>query len=218
MIYIVIVILLIAIIGNVLGAIKSFLGSVITLSFLPNAIGMFDGNIKTVATHIPIISEVVGVTINWLSVIFINFIDFLLWFIYWIPGVKQIINIIYTSPDMVEKLIPSMLGSHRNFITHSILNPIFLIFIIITFILCRILNNFEIGKCISTILMLVGLTFACHLLADTMPKSWIGFANIKVQIFITLFAMPPWLGKLWLIGNAILCIVVTTIATVGEDF
>lgn len=216
MIYIVIVIFLIAIIGKSLGAIKSFLASVFTLSFLPNAIGMFDGNINTIASNIPVISEVVEGIVNWLSVIFINVIDFFLWFIYWIPGVKQIIQIIYTAPDLVERLVSSILGSHRNFITHSIFNPIFLIFIIITFIVCRILNQFEIGEFISSLLMLIGFTFACHLLADTMPQSWVGFANIKVQIFITFFVMPPWLGKLWLIGNAILCIGVTTKATLGD--
>lgn len=214
MIYILIGIILIAVIGNILGSIRSFFVSIFTLSFLPNAIGMFDGNINTMASNIPIVSKLVEGIINWTSVIFINVIDFCLWFIYWIPGVKQIINLIYTSPDFVERLISSMLGSHRNFITHSILNPIFLIFIMVAFILCKIINKYEIGELISIVVMLIGFVFACHLLADTMPQSWVGFANIKVQIFRTFFVMPPLLGKLWLIVNAILCSIVTVKVTV----
>lgn len=210
MLYILIAIILVA----VLGSIKSFFGNIFTLSFLPNAIGMFDGNINTIASNIPIISKLVEGLFNWISVLFINVIDFGLWFIYWIPGVKQLIELIYTAPDLVERIMTDMLGSHRNFITHSIFNPIFLIFIIVAFIICKIVNKFEIGELISVILMLIGFGFACHLLADTMPKSWVGFANIKVQIFATFFVMPPWLGKVWLLVNALFCIRFTVKATV----
>lgn len=211
--FIIIAILLVVVVA---ASVRSFLVSVFTLSFLPKAIGMFDGNISTMASNIPIISKLVEGIVNWISVIFINVIDFVLWFIYWIPGVKNIIKLIYTSPDLAEKLISNMLGSHRNFITHSILNPIFVVFIIITFIVCKTLNHYEIGGVISSILMIIGLGFTCHLLADTMPKSWVGFANIKVQIYKTLFVMPPWLGKVWLSVNAILSVILMFKATVED--
>ncbi len=214
--YIFIVVLGLVLISYILNSIGSFFISIFTLSFLPNAIGMFDGKISTTASSIPILSKLVEGIINWISVIFINVVDFLLWFIYWIPGVKQIIELIYSSPDLVERHIP-MLNSHRNFITHSVFNPIFLTFIMVSFILCKILNKFEIGESISCILMVIGLGFACHLLADTMPKSWVGFANIKVQIFTTFFVMPPWLGKLWLLFNAFLCIKLTYKSTIDNN-
>lgn len=214
--YIFIGILVLGLIMNILNGIGNFFASIFTLSFLPNAIGMFDGKIDTTASSIPILSNLVEGIANWISVIFINGVDFMLWFIYWIPGVKQVIELIYRSPDLVERLIPDMLGSHRNFITHSVFNPLFLVFIMVSFILCKKLNNFEIGGIISFILMIIGLGFACHLLADTMPKSWIGFANIKVQIFATFFVMPPWLGKLWLLVNAIFCIKLTYKSTMDN--
>lgn len=215
--YIIIGILVLILIGYILNGIGNFFASLFTLSFLPNAIGMFDGKIETTASTIPIISSLVEGVVNWISVIFINFVDFMLWFIYWIPGVKQVILLVYTAPDLVERLLPSMLGSHRNFITHSVLNPIFLIFIMISFIICKIANKYEIGAIISFILMLIGLSFVCHLLADTMPKAWVGFANIKVQVFNTFFVMPPWMGKLWLLINAVLCFKITCKSTIGNE-
>lgn len=217
MVYIFVGILVLWLIMCILNSIGSFFASIFTLSFLPNAIGMFDGKMDTVASSIPILSNLIEGLINWISVVFINFVDFILWFIYWIPGVKQIIELIYRAPDLVERLIPHMLGAHRNFITHSVLNPVFLVFIMIAFVLCKILNKFEMGTIISGLLMIIGLGFACHLLADTMPKSWVGFANIKVQIFATMFVMPPWLGKLWLLVNAIFCIKLTCKVTLDTE-
>lgn len=207
--YILIFLVIIGIISSVITSIGNLAHSIFTLSFLPNAIGIFDGEISTRATSIPILSNIIETTLNYISVLFINIIDAILWFVYWIPGVKQVIDVIYTSPDVVEKLIPDMLDSHRNFITHSVLNPVFLVFIIVSFTISKILKNTEIGEIIAAILMIIGFVFACHLLADSMPKSWVGFSNIKVQIYTTFFTLPPFLSKLWLYINVFLCIKLT---------
>lgn len=95
MTFVIIAILLVVVVA---ASVRSFLVSVFILSFLPKAIGMFDGNISTMASNIPIISKLVEGIVNWISVIFINVIDFVLWFIYWIPGVKNIIKLSISNP------------------------------------------------------------------------------------------------------------------------
>lgn len=205
MIYLFLVGILILLVIWVLKGISTFLYNLLTLSFLPDALGMFDGNVASYT--IPIVGQTLGIVVNYLVAAFINLIDFCIWFINWIPGLNLIIKTVYTSPDMVERMLPFIFGGqsgHRNFITHSVLNPVFLVFLIITFILTKLLSKTRIRDGVIGIASLIGLTFVCHLLADTMPQSWIGFANIKFYLFIKLFTLPPLLSKLWLYVNAVL--------------
>ncbi len=197
---------IIIIVISIFNQASKLINSILTLSFLPGALDIFDGKMDTLATHIPIVSKLVEGFINWMSVLLINIIDFSLWLIHWIPGVSQVIDFIYVSPDIIERMFPAILGSHRNFITHSIFNPVFVIFLII-FLVFALLSKYISPLKIVTILMaFIGFAFVGHLLADTMPKAWVGFATIKVQVTNTYFVMPPLMSKLWLQINAMVSI------------
>lgn len=194
--------------------IKNLIYSILTLSFLPHALGMFDGNVGSYS--IPIIGQFIEVLINYFVAAFINLIDFFIWFINWIPGVNWIINFIYRSPDMVERYLPDIFGGlagHRNFITHSILNPVFLVYLIICLIIIILVHKTSISDLIKIILFFIGLTFVCHLLADTMPKSWRGTAHIKLFLFTKFYTLPAFLSKLWLYMNAVLSFYALTYVT-----
>lgn len=205
MIYLLLGILGIGLVVSLLKGISEFIYNIFTLSFLPNAIGMFDGNVSSYI--IPIIGPTLGVVINYVVAVFINIFDFLLWLIYWIPGIRQVIQFVYTSPDMVERFLPWMFGGlsgHRNFITHSVINPVFLVFLMITVILIKSISNMGLRPVVKILCFVIGMSFVCHLLADTMPQAWIGFARIKVYLFTNIFTLPKLLSKLWLYINAFL--------------
>lgn len=175
------------------------LEKLLTLGFLPKALNMMDGNVTSYT--IPIIGVVVEVFLNWIAAIFINLIDFCLWLVNWIPGVRQIIAFVYRAPDAAEHLFPQLFGmSHRNFITHSAINPIFLGFLLVGFILARAFPPLKV------FVMLIGLSFVCHLLADTMPQAWQGTALIKVYLFRGFFTLPRFFSKLWLYINVVIAL------------
>lgn len=200
--YIILAILLIGLIVWITKGIFSLLFHVLTLDFLPGALDMFDGNVASYT--IPVIGPTIGIIVNYFIAAFINLVDFLVWFINWIPGLEKIIDIVYRSPDLVERALPIFggLGGHRNFITHSILNPVFLVFLLTSLILIKVLFNTKIKNIIQPLLFIIGLTFVCHLLADTMPKAWLGTANIKIFLSKNFFTLPPVLSKVWLYLNA----------------
>lgn len=200
--YIFLLVVAILLLSGLVKFVGGFLTGLFTLSFLPHAIGMFDGKITT--TIIPLIGDTIGVLINILIAAFINIVDFILWFIHWIPGLGFITDLVYTSPDMAEKYLSFIFGSHRNFITHSVLNPIFIVFLIVSTIIIKSIKNESVKSVIRVLILLIGSTFLCHLLADTMPQAWIGFARIKVQIFINFITLPALLSKLWLYFNSVL--------------
>ena len=54
------------------------------------------------------------------------------------------------------------------------------------------------GNIIGNVAALIGLTFACHLLADTMPRGWKGTALIKVFSG----SLNGWQSYIWLLANA----------------
>ena len=191
---IIVLIVAVVVLGNlVLQAFKSFF----TLSFLPHAIGMFDGNVSIYI--IPIIGPTIGVMFNYLVAAFVNLVDFAIWLIHWIPGLDYLFNIVYTAPDGVERLFPNIfggIGGHRNFITHSVLNPVFLIYLVVHKVSCKI------HEALASLVTLIGLTFICHLLADTMPQAWMGAANIKIYLFQNWLMLPPLFSEIWLYMNA----------------
>ena len=92
---------------------------------------MFNGNPNSRTLKV----KGLEITLNYFFAALINLIDFALLFISWIPGLKNILDFMYRNPDIIEKQIPFLFGGskgHRNFITHSVFNPVFLIYIFIS--------------------------------------------------------------------------------------
>ena len=92
---------------------------------------MFNGNPNSRTLKV----KGLEITLNYFFAAIINLIDFALLFISWIPGLKNILDFMYRNPDIIEKQIPFLFGGskgHRNFITHSVFNPVFLIYIFIS--------------------------------------------------------------------------------------
>ena len=157
------------------------------------------------------IRSLIGGIFNYLSILVCNITDCLMWFISWIPGLNNIIYMVYTCPDLDLKL---GIG-HRNFITHSVLNPIFIGFVVISILLIVITSFSEgLNSGIRLLLFLIGMTFTCHLLADTMPNKWMGTAYIK---FLGFSLKPPFLSVIWLYANSFISFCINTmLLTVGE--
>ena len=177
--------------------IKPVKKNILTLSFLPSSLEMFNGNPNSRTLKV----KGLEITLNYFFAALINLIDFALLFISWIPGLKNILDFMYRNPDIIEKQISFLFGGskgHRNFITHSVFNPVFLIYIFISSKLCVIFSLTPLNTILRPLLFLIGLCFVCHLLCDTMPKHWKGFANIKVYFFTHLMSFSPITSKAWL--------------------
>jgi len=190
---------------------KQLAYSIFTLNFLPGAFHMFDGNMSSYT--IPIVGGVIEPIINYVCILFLNIVDFLLWFLHWIPGVGYVMDRIYKAPDEVEKTYDLV---HRNFITHSIFNPRIVVILVIGFVLLYVIGKIsrEVSSLISYLICFTLIIFACHLIADTMPQSWVGFALIKTPLF-TLNAL---FSKLWLYINIFACFfIVNKTSSLIED-
>lgn len=186
--------------GWLLGGIFDIIGSIMTLDFLPKGVNMLAGS-KISTYSIPII----GGLINYLVWVLVNILDFIIWCVHWIPGVNSFIDIIYKCPDID---LPSsnwdiFNSSHRNFITHSVLNPIFLIAmalcVLVTLVLPPIGVSFMVLACCA---------FSGHLLADTMPNAWVGTSFIQVKLWGVGFHLGDWFSQIWLYINALLPLIV----------
>lgn len=172
------------------------------LGFLPSGIKTATGHKLLYNTDYTIVTLIPGieVIIFFFISLLCNIIDFMLWFIAWIPGLKQLIAVIYSAPD-IDLLFRTIFHTHRNFITHSVLNPLLLIILIPTFIFGKFF------KWLKNIACFVILLFMLHFFADAMPIKWAGFANIYIGIGpLKLFYLPPFLSKLWLMVNALACL------------
>lgn len=174
----------------------------IVFGFLPSGIETATGHRLLyntdyrVVTLIPIIEPLIWMIISFVC----NIFDFILWFIAWIPGVKQIINLVYSLPD-IDQIFTNIFPNHRNFLTHSILNPGFIVIMVLGFILGRINEAFK------SINIIVGSIFAVHLFADTMPLKWGGFANVYIGLgTYKLLSLPGFLSKAWLLVNGMLAL------------
>ena len=87
-------------------------------------------------------------------------------------------------PD-VDQMFQSLLG-HRSILTHSILLP---------YLLYVYLEKKEPSPRGKTILIGLLLGIGLHLSADLHPKSWIGFALIKLPFNISIGELSPiWIG------------------------
>lgn len=169
------------------------------LGFLPSGVETATGHKALYHTDYKQVTliPVVEVIIFYFVSIMCNIFDFFLWFIAWIPGIKQFIALIYVSPD-IDLLFPEIFHMHRNFITHSVLNPVFLTAIALVILLGRFF------EWIKAVFLLVAYLFILHLAADAMPLKWVGFAKIYIGIGnVHLFYLPPFLSKLWLLLNVV---------------
>ncbi len=197
---IIIGIAVICVFGWLVGGIIDITSSILTLDFLPKGVNMLaDSKMSTYS--IPII----GFLINYLVWVFVNILDFIIWCVHWIPGVDFYIDVIYACPDID---LPNtswgiFKASHRNFITHSVLNPIF----IIAIILCGLIS-FILPPVGIILIMLTCLTFSGHLLADTMPNAWVGTSFIQVKLWGAGFHLGEWFSQIWLYINALMPIIV----------
>ncbi|MBN1037072.1 hypothetical protein DWC20_16170 [Clostridium botulinum] len=187
----------------ILYCIKQFAYNIFTLSFLPGAFHMFDGNMSSYT--IPIIGKIIEPIINYVCVLVLNIVDFFVWFVHWIPGLGYVIDRIYKAPDEVEKTFKLV---HRNFITHSIFNPRIVAILVIGFVLLFAINKIstKLSSLVATLICFTLLIFSCHLIADTMPQSWVGFALIKTP----LFTLSGFLSKVWLYMNIIICLLIVS--------
>ncbi|MBH1941044.1 hypothetical protein I5677_09085 [Mobilitalea sibirica] len=199
-----------------MGRLFRFIGSILTLDVLPSAYEMtYNTAIKGNHT-VWLIGWIINPIINYFITLFINIIDFLCVFTSWIPFVNNIQDTIYYAPDIdqlnsniVYNIIEPLLGtSHRNWITHSVLNPYFIFFIVCAFILSFIARFIPVFKYIvGLIILIIGMSFVAHLLADTMPLSWgkgsrNSFSNIHVRFWFIKFQMNGLFSKLWLYLHA----------------
>ena len=193
---------------------------ILNLGFLPSGLDI-DNNIKVIGEYtIPFIGAVIEVPLHFFMTLWINIVDFICWIPSKIPIVREALRFIKMCPDLdltthgLDPLIGILgLTGHRNFITHSILNPYILLILFVGILLCFLLHlaNNEvcewIGEMIGWILVLVLLIHSAHLFADCMPQKWTGAALIRVSIFnIRFVVLNGFLSKCWLMLNGFLAI------------
>jgi len=201
-----------------MGKLFNFIGRILTLNILPGAYDMVrDTHIKGNHT-IWFIGWIISPIINYFFTLFINIVDFICIFINWIPIIGDIQKFIYHAPDIdqqgydaVYNFIEPLVGTvHRNWITHSVLNPYFILFVICAFVIAFIAKFIPVVKYIAAFLILmIGLTFVCHLIADTMPGGWgrgssNNFSKIHVRFWFIKFQLNGLFTKLWLYINALI--------------
>ncbi len=198
-----------------MGKLFKFIGQLLTLGILPGAYGLTEGTYITGNHTVWIIGWLINPIINYFIEIFLNLMDFVFLLTIWIPYIGDFQTILYLAPDIdqmnynaiYEFLYPLIGSSHRNWLTHSVLNPYFIAFIIISFIIAFISQFIPVVKYIvAFIIFIIGFSFICHLLADTMPKGWgkdsrNNFANIHFRFWFIKFQMNGFFSKLWLYIN-----------------
>lgn len=187
--------------------------NILNLAFLPAGLDIAANTSMTGVYTIPLIGAFIEVPLHYIFSLVINVVDFLCWFICKIPLIGNIIEFIEKCPDKdltthgTDPIIGFLgITGHRNFITHSVLNPYVIIFIVLSVILIFALGSLnEVVGMIFRFLLFFGLlTFSCHLLADCMPSAWTGAALIRVKIFgLQIFTLNGFFSKLWLMLNAI---------------
>ena len=195
---------------------KSSLFTILSLSFLPGFIGMKAKiGVDVRSLNLPIIRGIIEPRINYISLIIINIIDFLLWILHWIPGLSSFINYIYNTPASTEGVFIGLLNLNvvdgsmsKYFLTHSVLNPVFLVVIAIA---VGIVVACKLGAIPDTVfditmyaVYIVGIIMIGHFLADAVPAQW-GYAElikIKLSPEDSMIALPALLSKIWLIANA----------------
>ncbi|MGL5917051.1 MAG: hypothetical protein ACRCZC_05050 [Culicoidibacterales bacterium] len=175
----------------------------LTFGFLPMGLHIRKGtNIHS--WRVPIL----GPLLNYATACCVNLIDSWLWLWLWLPGMKKFTLSVYRSPDTLERYLGFIFGGingHRNFISHSVFNPVFLL---IVWFFGKMIALSPI-RLLQIPLQLIGttlcLSFIAHLLADTLPKAWLGKALIKVFFLFHFTTLSIKNSKLWLHLNVIFC-------------
>lgn len=208
--YIILICIMLAVTFLLVGCEEGTGSKTIVFGFLPSGIEVATGHRLLhntdyrIVTLIPVIEPLICIIISAIC----NIFDFLIWFIAWIPGIKQLIALIYSLPD-IDQIYRNIFPNHRNFITHSVLNPGFIVTMFIGFLLGKINDGLKI------ISIFIAMIFAVHLFADMMPLKWGGFANIYISIgSYKLLALPSFGSKLWLMSNGIIAL---RLSTVGDN-
>lgn len=177
----------------------------LTFAFLPSKLKIRKAtNIYT--WNIPIL----GPLLNYTTACIINMIDATIWLFQWIPGFLFIAKILYHTADSLERYLSWFLGGisgHRNFISHSCINPIYLGFLFLSHIILQTISFHSIRIIVQFLCFLLSLTFIAHLLADTLPKAWIGKALIKIVFIFHFSTLSIGKSKAWLHINAILAFI-----------
>lgn len=185
---------------------------ILNLGFLPTGYDIAK-NIKPTGVYvIPFIGAIIEVPLHFFMTLWINIVDFICWLPSKIPLISSALKFIDKCPDLdltthgVDPLIEKFgLTGHRNFVTHSILNPYILIILVIGTVL------YLLSKCISKKIkniIIISLSlclavFSAHLFADCMPNAWLGGALIKAKIFGKSITFNAFISKLWLFVNGL---------------
>lgn len=186
--------------------------TILNLGFLPAGLHIAK-DISPVGVYvIPYIGALIEVPLHYFLTLWINIIDFICWIPSKIPGLNFLLEFIKKCPDKdltthgVDPLI-GMLGltGHRNFITHSVLNPYIFLILLIGTILYFVLGfvNKKIQEVLGICIAMCLFIHSAHLFADCMPGQWIGGALIKSAFIGTWNAF---FSKAWLLIQGILSI------------
>lgn len=186
--------------------------TILNLGFLPAGLHIAK-DISPVGVYvIPYIGAIIEVPLHYFLTLWINVIDFICWIPSKIPVLNSFLEFIKRCPDKdltthgVDPLI-GMLGltGHRNFITHSILNPYILMICLIGTLLFFIFGfiNEKIRNILGTCVAMCLFIHSAHLFADCMPSQWIGGALIKSAYIGTWNAF---FSKIWLLSQGIISI------------
>lgn len=174
----------------------------LTLGFLPMGLRVRKGT-NLHSWRIPII----GPLVNYVTACLVNIIDALLWCSFLLPGMRRICLFFYRCPDMSERYFGFLLGGingHRNFISHSVLNPFFLALIWCFTFLIQHSPFIWLTIFLQLVASVIGLSFIVHLMADTLPKAWLGKALIKVIFIFHFTTLSIGGSKTWLHTQALL--------------
>jgi len=181
---------------------SSLLINIITLEFLPSGMEVIKGESISADSNIRTsIIPIIGFLINIFIMLLINIIDFIIWPFSWIPGLSNLISFIGGSHDIDQT--SSIFTHHRNFLSHSVLNPIILIYSWISY-------KFRKVSILNFILILPLIAFAAGILADTMPRGWGFYSYIHISLLgFRIFSLSAFFTRLWLFLNSFILISLT---------
>lgn len=221
---VVILMLLCAAIVLIKSAVWALFFRILNLGFLPAGIGIGEGIAETGVYVLPFfLGSLIEIPLHFLLTLWINIVDFACAILSVIPFVKELLYLVKVCPDLdltthgIDPVIGFLgLTGHRNFITHSVLNPYILMIVLaglvlylFGFVIKRFLPGIGTFICsIAVVCVSMSLFIhSAHLFADCMPKGWNGSALIKVHIGFIKFVLFPILSKLWLLVNGIFAMV-----------
>lgn len=83
---------------------------------------------------------------------------------------NDLIFMVHNAPNSIQRLVPSFFGSSNlNFIIYSVINPVFIIFVLLAYGIMKFVPKSKFKYILGSIFLLIDLTFIYNLLARTMP-------------------------------------------------